>query len=83
MKFVKEEAYDRKASPGITIGGVAAVLIASFLVKSMPLTLLKWLVIRVILFTSITMLRASGIFKKGGADEVKEESNSENPNPSV
>ena len=41
----------------ITIGGVIGVFIAAFIVKSFPLDILKWLVILVIAYTSITMLR--------------------------
>ncbi|KDR93876.1 Uncharacterized membrane protein YfcA [Peptoclostridium litorale DSM 5388] len=59
MKFVKEEAYDKRASMGITIGGVIGVLIAAYIVKTLPLEILRWLVICVILYTSITMLRAA------------------------
>ncbi|OPJ56410.1 sulfite exporter TauE/SafE family protein [Alkalithermobacter paradoxus] len=59
IKFVKEGAYDRKASMGITIGGVIGVIIAAYIVKELPLETLRWLVIGVILYTSITMLRAA------------------------
>lgn len=59
IKFVQEGAYDRRASMGITIGGVIGVFIAAFLVKSMPLEILTWLVILVILYTSVTMLKAA------------------------
>lgn len=57
MKFVKEGAYDRKASLGLTIGGAVGVFVAVFLVTSLPLDVLKWLVIGVITYTGITMLR--------------------------
>ena len=59
VKFVKEKAYDRRASMGITIGGVIAVFIAAYLVKSLPLNILKWLVIVVIFYTSATMLKSA------------------------
>ncbi|RKD33805.1 sulfite exporter TauE/SafE family protein [Thermohalobacter berrensis] len=59
VKFVKEGAYDRKASMGITLGGIVGVIIAAYIVKSLPLEILKWLVIGVILYTSITMLRSA------------------------
>ncbi|KDR93867.1 Uncharacterized membrane protein YfcA [Peptoclostridium litorale DSM 5388] len=59
IKFVKEEAYDRRASMGITIGGVIGVLIAAYIVKTLPLEILRWLVIGVILYTSVTMLKAA------------------------
>lgn len=59
LKFVKEVAYDRKASLWITLAGSAGVLIAAYIVKELPLTVLKWIVVSVIVFTGITMLRAS------------------------
>ncbi|GAA0734808.1 sulfite exporter TauE/SafE family protein [Clostridium oceanicum] len=57
-KFVKEEAYNRKASMAITIFGCIGVFIAAYLVKSLPINILKWLVIVVIIYTSFTMFRA-------------------------
>ncbi len=59
MKFVKEEAQDRKASMALTIGGAVGVFIAYYIVKSLPLSLLTWLVIIVIAYTAITMLRSA------------------------
>jgi uncharacterized membrane protein YfcA len=59
IKFVQEGAYDRKASVAITIAGSLGVFVAAYLVKSMPLTLLKWLVVFVIIYTAISMLRSA------------------------
>lgn len=59
VKFVKEGAYDRKASVAITIGGTVGVFIAAYLVKSLPLDILKVLVICVIYYTSVTMVMRS------------------------
>ena len=59
VKFVKEGAYDRKASMGVTIGGIVGVFVAAYLVKSLALDVLKWIVIAVILYTSITMLKSA------------------------
>ena len=57
MRFVKEKAHDRKASMGLTVGGVVGVFIAYYIVKSLPIKMLTWLVIGVIISTSITMLK--------------------------
>jgi uncharacterized membrane protein YfcA len=54
-RFVKENAYDRKAAIALTIAGTAGVFIAAFIVKSLPLTVLKWVVCAVVLYTSIWM----------------------------
>ncbi len=59
VKFVKEEAIDRRAAIGITMGGVIGVLIAAYLVKSLPITILTWLVIVVIFYTAATMLKSA------------------------
>ena len=56
IKFIKEGAYPRKASVVIALSGVVGVLVAAYLVKSLPLLLLRWLVTAVIFYTSVTML---------------------------
>lgn len=59
VRFIREGAYNRKAAIAMAIPGVVAVLIAAFIVKSLPLDVLRWLVIVVILYTSAVMLRAA------------------------
>ncbi|MFL6785311.1 MAG: TSUP family transporter [Sphingomicrobium sp.] len=44
---------------GLAIGGIPAVLVAALLVKSMPVDILRWLVLIVVLYTAAVMLRAS------------------------
>jgi len=58
-RFVKENAYDRKASISLTIAGVVGVFIAAFVVKSLPLDVLKWVVFGVVLYTSVWMFISS------------------------
>jgi uncharacterized membrane protein YfcA len=58
IRFIREGAYHRKAAVAMAIPGVVAVLIAAFIVKSLPLDILRWGVIVVILYTSAVMLRA-------------------------
>lgn len=58
LKFIKEGAYNRRASIAISISGVIGVLIAAFIVKSLPMEYLRWLVVLVVLYTSTVMLRA-------------------------
>lgn len=59
IKFIKESAYDRKASLPITLFGVVGVLIAAYIVKELPLNILKWVVIVVIIYTSIMMFKSA------------------------
>ena len=58
IRFIREGAYNRKAAVAMAIPGVVAVLIAAFIIKSLPLDILRWVVIGVILYTSAVMLRA-------------------------
>lgn len=58
-KFIKEAAYNRKAAVSMAIMGAIAVLIAAFVVKSLPLVALRWVVIGVIVYTSAVMFRSA------------------------
>ena len=59
VKFIREGAYNRKASLAISIAGLIGVFIAAYIVKSLPLNILTWLVIGVIYYTSVVMFRSA------------------------
>ena len=59
FKFIQSGAYNRKAALTMAIPGTIAVLIAALVVKSLPLDVLRWLVIAIVLYTSATMFRAA------------------------
>ena len=63
VRFIRKKAYNRKAAMAMAIPGLVAVGIAAFIVKSLPLDVLRWVVIVVILYTSGVMLHA-GFTKK-------------------
>ena len=42
-----------------------AVLIAAFIVKSMPLYYLRWLVVVVVLYAALSMLRSAMVESRG------------------
>ena len=50
---------DMRIVLGMALGGVPAVLLAAFIVKEMPLELLRWLVIVVVLSAAFVMVRAA------------------------
>lgn len=58
LRFIRVERYDRRAALGLALGGVPAVLLAAFVVRSLPLWAVRWLVILVVVYTAISMLRA-------------------------
>ena len=73
LRFVKSGAYNLKAAIGLAIGGIPAVLLAAYVVKSLPARVVAWLVVFVVLYASITMLRAAAKERvqiaKGGQPE--------------
>ena len=54
-RFVKEDAYDRKAALGLAAAGVLGVFLAAWVVRSLPLTVIKWVVLVAVLYTSAWM----------------------------
>ena len=58
-KFIATGRFNLKASIGLIIGGIPAVFIAVYIVKSLPLLYVRWLVVAVVLYTAVTLLRSS------------------------
>ena len=58
VRFVRAARYETAPAVGLAVGGVPAVLIAGLIVKSLPLTAVRWLVVIVVLYTAFSMLRA-------------------------
>jgi uncharacterized membrane protein YfcA len=56
VRFVRTRTYHVQAALGLALGAVPAVLIAAFLVKSLPLGAVRWLVVFVVVYTSLNML---------------------------
>src|SRR5436190_1345553 len=56
VRFVRTRTYDARASLGLALGGLPAVLIAAYVVRSMSLDAVRWLVVVVVVYTSINML---------------------------
>ncbi len=55
-RFVRERSYHPGISVGLMLGGIPAVLIAAYIVKSLPLTAVRILVIVVVLYTAVNLL---------------------------
>lgn len=55
VRFVKSGRYDRPTALAMTLGGIPGVLVAAFIVKSLPLDAVRWLVVGVLLYTSVSM----------------------------
>ena len=59
MRFVSSGRYAAAAALGLTLGGIPGVLIAVWLVRSLPLDLVRWGVIVVVLYTALTLIRSA------------------------
>jgi uncharacterized membrane protein YfcA len=58
-QFIRKQKYDLRAALGLTVGGIPGVLIAAYIVRSLPLAAVRWLVVLVVVYTAISLLRAS------------------------
>ena len=56
FSFLRSERIDTRLVIGLALGGVPAVLVAAFVVKSMPLEALRWGVVAVVLYAAATLL---------------------------
>jgi uncharacterized membrane protein YfcA len=66
VRHIQMRNLDMRVVVGLAIGGVPAVLVAAFLVKQMPLDVLRWLVILVVVYAAAIMFRASWLGRKEG-----------------
>jgi uncharacterized membrane protein YfcA len=58
-RFIATGRYERRAALGLALGGIPGVLLAAFVVKSLPLAWLRWLVVVVVLYAAVAMLRGA------------------------
>ena len=60
-RFVGRQCYARRPALGLALGGVPGVLIAAYIVKSLPLRSVQWLVVVVVVYAAVTMLRSAAV----------------------
>jgi len=71
--FVRAGRYDLRAALGLTLGGIPGVLIAAFVVKSLPVIWLRWLVLVVVLIAAVQMLMSARRSRSGAASDSSAE----------
>jgi uncharacterized membrane protein YfcA len=64
LQFFRSGRFGFGTSIALTIGSIPGVLLAAFVVKRLPLAALRWLVVLVVIYASVTMLRS---FRAGRA----------------
>ena len=59
FSFLKSDRIDYRVVIGIAVGGIPAVVIAAYVVKSLPLDTLRWVVVAVVIYAAVVMLRSA------------------------
>jgi uncharacterized membrane protein YfcA len=67
LRFIRERSYSLPSALGLALGGIPGVLVAAYIVKSLDLSTVRWLVIAVVLYTAITMLVSAATEKTATA----------------
>ena len=63
-RFIRKGRYNLPAALGLTLGGIPAVLIAAYFVKSLDLYYVRWLVVIVVVYTAFMLLRSAQVEKR-------------------
>jgi uncharacterized membrane protein YfcA len=66
IRHIQMASIDLKVVLGLAIGGIPAVLVAAFIVKTLPVETLRWLVIVVVLYAAAVMARAAWMGRREG-----------------
>jgi uncharacterized membrane protein YfcA len=64
IRHITVGEIDLRIAAGIAIGGIPAVLVAAFIVKSMPIEPLRWLVVVVVIYTGVVMLWEAAVGRR-------------------
>lgn len=64
VRHIQMGRMDLKVVVGLAVGGVPAVIVAAFIVKTMSLELLRWLVIVVVLYAAAVMARSATLGRR-------------------
>lgn len=59
LRFVRSSRINLRVVLGLAVGGVPAVLLAAYVVKSLPLATLRWGVVVVVLYAAMLLLRSA------------------------
>lgn len=59
IRFMRTARFDNAAALGLLMGGVPGVLVAGLLVKSLPLDVLRWMIVIVVIYAATMMIRSA------------------------
>lgn len=69
-RHIKIGEIDMRIVLGLALGGIPAVIVAALIVKSMPLELLRWLVLVVVLYAAVVLFRAARLGRREDMDKL-------------
>jgi len=55
-RFLRTRRYDLRGALGLTLGGIPGVLVAAYIVKSLPIEWIRWLVLLITVYAALLML---------------------------
>jgi uncharacterized membrane protein YfcA len=58
-RFIRKQSFSLQPALGLALGGIPAVLLAAFVVWQLPIDKVRWLVVGVVVYTSLAMLRSA------------------------
>jgi hypothetical protein len=64
VQHIRMGQIDLRIVLGLALGGIPAVIVAALIVKSMPLELLRWMVLVVVVYAAIVLFRAAMIGRR-------------------
>ncbi len=59
LRFIRDPGLNLKVVLGIALGGAPAVVLAAYVVKSLPLVTLRWGVVIVVLYAAAILINAA------------------------
>ena len=59
LGFFRSGRFGHVAALGLTVGSIFGVLVAFYIVKQLPLTMMRWLVTAVVTYAALSMLRSA------------------------
>ena len=73
MRFARSERVDLRVVLGLALGGIPAVLLAAYVVKSLPLVALRWGVVVVVLYAAVLLLREATAARRPAVEAANNE----------
>src|SRR5688572_288488 len=68
VQFMKAGSFDTRVALVLILGGIPGVLVAGLLVRSLPLSVLRWMVVVVVVYAATMMLRSAWTERRRGLE---------------